>query len=97
MALAVPRRVILRLNEEYIQEHATIIHKFFELHHDQSTDDFFVHLRPEYTPPKMYIVLDLYCQQYPTVDISQMQYEVFNVKKADDLYVIVLRLLANGN
>jgi len=36
---------------------------------------------------QMHIVLDFNCKLHPTIDNSKIAYEVFKVKRKDDLYV----------
>ena len=81
MAVPKPQRVVLRFDEKYELEFAKIIEEYFEFDTSLSTDDFFDHLCPANLSSKMHIVLDLRCEQFPSVDLHQITYKVFKVWK----------------
>lgn len=86
MTTATPKRIVLRVHEQYTQEWVTIVKQFFDFDKSQSTDDYYPHLCPADLSSKMHIVLDLHCKQFPSTDVDQLPYEVFKVKKPNDLY-----------
>lgn len=59
--------------------------------HTYSKSDFFSHLVAP-NDSSMHIVLDLNCKARPTISDSEIQYEVFRVKKRGDLDVRIVRL-----
>lgn len=84
-----PMRIVLRLHEDYWQEEQAIIDQFFQHSGIDPQTDFFSHLRAPNESVMMHIILDLYCQRHPSVDLGVIKYQVFKVKKKDDLYVAI--------
>lgn len=91
MQHTIPRRIVLRFNVDYELEEAAIIERFFALFGPKPADDFYSHLIAPNESSKMHIVLDVHCKTIPTVDLSALEYEVFKVKKKDELYVVLSR------
>lgn len=83
-----PKRVVLRFDVRYELEEAAINERFFALYPPEPPrDDFFSHLMAPNETSKMHIVLDIHCKSHPTIDNSNVTYEVFKVKKRDNLFV----------
>lgn len=83
-----PRRIVLRVDEQYERQHAEIVKTFFTSYDYEP--DFYEHLCPPNRSTKMHIVLDLHCKPGSSVDIQSIPYEVFRVKKPGALYVCYL-------
>lgn len=82
-----PKRVVLRFHVQHELEEAAINKRFFELHGPKPLNtDFFSHLMASNESSHMHIVLDIHCKSNPTIDNSKIVYEVFKVKKKDELY-----------
>lgn len=83
-----PKRVVLRFHVQHELEEAAINKRFYALYGpDFPKNDFYSHLMAPNESSHMYIVLDLNCNLHPTIDNDKLAYEVFKVKKKDDLYV----------
>lgn len=82
-----PKRVVLRFDVKHELEEAAINKRFFALF-GSVDDDFYSHLVSPNESAKMHIVLDLHCKTSPVVNIDAIAYEVFKVKKNDELYVV---------
>jgi hypothetical protein len=83
-----PKRVVLRFHIQHELEEAAINERFFELYGPKPpNNDFFSHLMAPNESSHMHIVLDIHCKSHPTIDTSEIAYEVFKVKKKDYLYV----------
>lgn len=80
-----PKRIVFRFRVGYELETAAIINTFFAIHKLDPRDDYFSHLMAPNESTIMYIVLDMNCRTAPTVDLDTMEYEVFKVKKNNDL------------
>jgi len=78
-----PERIVLRTREEYELECTAIIEKFFDHFNIQPMNDYFWHLCPANSSSTIYIVLDLYCQTFPTIEPDQLVHEVFQVRKPE--------------
>lgn len=81
-----PKRVVLRFHVQHELEEAAINKRFFALY-GLPNNDFYSHLMAPNESSQMHIVLDVNCKLHPTIDNSKIAYEVFKVKKKDDLYV----------
>ena len=81
----VPKRIILRFDERYVQEESIIISNFYNTFEMTPDKDLHVHLLAANNSSKMYIILDLHCKTFPSVDLHDIVYEVFKVKKSDKL------------
>jgi hypothetical protein len=83
-----PKRVVLRFHVKHEREEAAINERFFSLHGPSySKSGFFSHLMAPNESSQMHIVLDINHQLHPTIDNNKIIYEVFRVKKNDELYV----------
>ncbi|KIW99649.1 uncharacterized protein Z518_11062 [Rhinocladiella mackenziei CBS 650.93] len=82
-----PRRIVLRFHVNYELEEAAIIERFFAISGLNPADDFYSHLMAPNESPMMHIVLDMHCKTVPSVELDKMEYEVFKVKKKDELHV----------
>lgn len=85
-----PKRVVLRLNEKYELQEAEIIERFFTQFGPKPVDDFFSHLCPANESSNMHIVLDIHCRTVSTVELQTIPYEVFKVRKNNELYANLL-------
>lgn len=83
-----PRRIVLRVDEQYELQHAEIVEAFFTSYDDEP--DFYQHLCPPNRSTKMHTVLDLHCKPGSSVELQSIPYEVFRVKKSEALYVYYL-------
>ena len=83
----VPKRVVFRFHQKYELEWATVIDKYFASLGSDPNGDFYSHLMAPNMSSKMHIVLDLHCKTISPIDPSTIAYEVFKVKKADELCV----------
>lgn len=82
-----PKRVVLRFHIQHELEEAAIHEHFFALYGPKpSNNDFYSHLMAPNESSHMHIVLDIHCKSHPTIDNSNIAYEVFKVKKKDKLY-----------
>lgn len=81
------KRIVLRFEEKYELEWATIIEQYFASFGPDPGGDYYPHLCAPNMSTKMHIVLDLHAKTVPTVDLSAIAYEVFKVKKAGELCV----------
>jgi hypothetical protein len=84
-----PKRVVLRFHVKHEREEVAINKRFFELYGPKPpNNDFFSHLiAPQEYSNNMYIVLDIRCKSHPAFDNRTIAYEVFNVRRRDELYV----------
>lgn len=80
-----PKRIVLRVDEQYERQHAEIVEAFFTSYDDKP--DFYEHLCPPNWSTKMHIVLDLHCNPGTSVEVQNIPYEVFRVRKSKGLYV----------
>ena len=80
---------LLRVNESYWLEIQATIDQFFEKYSLQPADDYFSHLQPANESVKMHVILDMYCRTIPMVDLGTIEYQVFKVKKNNQLYVVI--------
>lgn len=79
-----PRRVVLRFNSRYEREEPKIIAKYLASTQPGETL-YFVHSIPPRNSSKAHTVLDLHYDQYQTVNLDEISYEVFLVQKEGDL------------
>ena len=68
-----------------MQEEASINRDFFEYY--GNIEDYYSHLCPPNESSRMHIVLDLYCKQFPVVDLQTLEHKVYKVDKTDGLCV----------
>ncbi|KEF50859.1 uncharacterized protein A1O9_13088 [Exophiala aquamarina CBS 119918] len=87
MTHQIPRRIVLRFGVDYELEEATIIETFFTEFGLKPADDFYSHLMAPNESSRMYIILDLHCITVPTVQLRDIKYEAFKVKRNNKLYV----------
>lgn len=82
------RRIVFRFPATYEVEEGAIIARFFTLVGLDPQDDYVSHLVAPLneTPTKMHIILDMHCKTNPKVDLKTIKYEVYRVKKNQDLY-----------
>lgn len=88
MALDIPKRIVLRFDQEYELDWEAIIQTSFATFGSNQSSDFYPHLMAPNMSTKMHIVLDLHCKTVSSVDSSAIEYEVFKVEKAGELYVV---------
>ncbi|EXJ82313.1 hypothetical protein A1O3_06126 [Capronia epimyces CBS 606.96] len=82
-----PMRIVFRFPVTYELEEEAIVMRFFTLFGRDPHDDCFSHLMaPSESSTKMHIILDMYCKTFPEVNLDTMEYEVFKVKKNNELY-----------
>jgi hypothetical protein len=86
MQRTIPKRIVLRFHEKYQFEEAAINETFFALFGPKPANDYYSHLCAAGESSKMQIVLDLHAKTNPVVDLDAIAYEVFKVKKDDQLY-----------
>lgn len=85
--VSVPKRIILRLHEQYEQQTNEVTEQFLNEHHQSRHLDHFEHLiAPQEWSRRMYIVLDLYCKANPEVKLQTLDHPVLAVSKPDSLY-----------
>lgn len=83
-----PKRVVLRFHVQHELEEAAINKQFFALYGPEPlNNDFYSHLMAPNESSQMHIVLDMYCKSHPIMNNCEIVYEVFKVKKNDELYV----------
>lgn len=87
MQNTIPKRIVFRFDERHELEWATIIEKYFASIGSDPAGDFYAHLVTPNMSSKMHIVLDLHSKTTSPFDLSVITYEVFKVKKTDELYV----------
>lgn len=87
-----PTRIVLRTREQYEQECVEIINKFFDYRGIQPVHDYYWHLAPSNTSATVYIVLDLHCQTFPSVQLDQVAHAMYKVHKRTDLLVTGMSL-----
>ncbi|KAK5940710.1 hypothetical protein PMZ80_007127 [Knufia obscura] len=83
----VPRRVVLRVDEQYELEWANIVETYLASIDVDTHNDFYAHLMAPNMSTKMHIVLDIPSKLPPSVDPSSIAYKVYRVKRADELCV----------
>lgn len=82
-----PGRIVFRFPVTYELEEAEILSRFFTLFDRDPQDDYFSHLMaPQISSTKMHIILDIHCKTVPKVDLNTIEYEVFRVRKNNELY-----------
>ncbi|KAF1362379.1 hypothetical protein EJ07DRAFT_108037, partial [Lizonia empirigonia] len=86
-----PRRVVLRFNARYDLEEPVIIAKYLTLTQSEGIHHF-IHSIPPRNSSKAHTVLDLHYDQHQSVNLDEISYEVFLVKKDGDF---VLQKLDN--
>ncbi len=84
MACKSPKRVVLRFNVKYDLDEPAIINKYITLTQSGETH-YFIHSIPPRNSSKAHTILDLHCDQYQSVNLDQIPYEVFLVKKSGSL------------
>jgi hypothetical protein len=83
-----PKRIILRCREQYFQEQGKMIQAFFESQDLLNLEDYGVHICGEPSSPTIYyLVLDLHCGKIPSVNLSELEIQVFKVSKNNTLCV----------
>ncbi|KAK5246699.1 hypothetical protein LTS13_008095 [Exophiala xenobiotica] len=81
-----PRRIVFRFPVTYELEEAAIVMGFFGMFGRDPQDDYFSHLMaPNESSTKMHIILDMHCKTVPEVNLDDIEYEVFKVKKNNEL------------
>jgi hypothetical protein len=83
-----PKRVVLRFSIQYERDEAAINEAFFAKYDPKPINDFYSHLMAPNESSKMHIILDLYCNTNPAADLQKIEYQVFRVRKRDNLYVV---------
>lgn len=81
MQADIARRVILRFHDRYENEWESVIQKYFSTFGSDPAIDYYPHLMAPNLRSKMHIVLDLYCNKFPNVNLSAITYDVFKVTK----------------
>lgn len=89
MTPSVPKRVILRFEEQYELDWEAIIRTCFATLGSDPGGDYYPPLTAPNMSIKMHIVLDLGCKTVPYVDTSEIEYEVFKVKRIGELYLVL--------
>ena len=83
-----PKQVVLCFHVRHELEEAAINKQFFALYGPEHlNNNFYSHLMAPNESSQTYIVLDINCKSHPTINNSEIAYEVFKVKKKDELYV----------
>lgn len=88
MSFDVPKRIVLRFDQKYELDWEAIIQTYFATLGSGPSNDFYPHLMAPNMSTKMHVILDLHCKTVSSVDTSAIEYEVFKVKKAGELYVV---------
>ena len=89
MSEATPKRVILRCPGEYFREQEAMVTAFFASQDLQTPVNYFPHiLNDPSSHSKLYLVLDLYHKEIPSVNLNELELQVFKVSKIKTLYVI---------
>jgi hypothetical protein len=83
-----PKRVVLRFSTEYERHEAAINEAFIARYGPKPINDFYSHLMAPNESSKMHIILDLYCNRNSAPDLQKIEYQVFRVRKRDNLYVV---------
>ncbi|KAF2245069.1 hypothetical protein BU26DRAFT_490182 [Trematosphaeria pertusa] len=82
MSHITPKRVVLRCREQYLREQGMMVEAFFESQNLLNLEDYGVHICGEPSSPTiLYLVLDLYCKEIPSVDLREVELQVFKVSK----------------
>lgn len=87
MISIIARRVVLRFNERYELQEGAIIEKFSALYGRISGDDFYSHSCPANISSNVYVVLDIHCKTVPNIYLQMIPYQVFKVRKNEELFV----------
>ncbi|KAF9729842.1 hypothetical protein PMIN01_11775 [Paraphaeosphaeria minitans] len=82
MSKHTPRRIVLRCREQYFQDQRVMLEAFFRSQDLLELDDYGIHICVEpSSPTTLYLVLDLHCREIPQVDLSELELQVFKVRK----------------
>jgi hypothetical protein len=61
---------------------------FFDSQDLKTLEDYYIHIYSEPCSLSLYIVLDLHCKETPSVDLSELELQVYKVSRRDALYVV---------
>ena len=92
MTIVVPRRIVLKSPERHSNVQHDMVTTFFNIQGlDVPIDDLYIHILFEPTSPSnLFLVLDLYCNSNPDVDLSKVDLQIFKVSKQIPLYVEII-------
>lgn len=89
MSEVTPKRVILRCPGQYFCEQEAMIMAFFNSQDLQTSINYFPHIvNDPSSHSKLYLVLDLHHKETPSVDLNDLELQVFKVSKRNTLYVV---------
>ncbi|CBX94103.1 predicted protein [Plenodomus lingam JN3] len=65
-----PRRVVLQCREQYFREQRTMVEAFFQSQDLLNLQDYGIHICGEPSSRALYLVLNLYCKEVPSVNLD---------------------------
>ncbi|KAF2468780.1 uncharacterized protein BDR25DRAFT_264676 [Lindgomyces ingoldianus] len=81
MGQTTPKRVILRCREQFFKDQKIMVDAFFESQNLPNLEGHGVHICSEPSSTRLYLVLDLHCEEVPNVDLSELELQVFKVSR----------------